>query len=92
MRIKIQTPFSRMKYKGLILKNEVFKRPFKVALRCWWQWDVLPWFKKTDYIPYPNGTKDYFYRWQKYIGKHSNYIYGSYDGVNTKRFYSFNKK
>jgi hypothetical protein len=46
------------------------KRPIIIALECWWQFEVLPWFSKKhvwngDRKTYINGKPTlYYYRWQ----------------------------
>lgn len=41
-----------------------YKRSLRLALLCWYEWEVLPYFKKLDYIII-NGEKNYpLYRWQ----------------------------
>lgn len=58
--LRVRTPFGRMKYQGT---GGICTRPFRVALRCWWSWDVLPWFTKANY-KLVDGEKHYKYRWQ----------------------------
>lgn len=57
--MQIKTPLSRIKYGA---KKE-YTRPFKIAIQCWWEWDVLPWFIKSDYN-YSAPDKKH-YRWER---------------------------
>lgn len=53
-----------MKYKAFI-GNEIYHRPFRLAVRFWLEYDVLPWFQKLDYC---NGQPPH-YRWKKLFNK-----------------------
>lgn len=58
----IKTPLSRRYYKGI--GNQTHKRTWKTAVKCWWRFDVLPWFRKMDYRH--DKPERPYYRWQKY--------------------------
>lgn len=59
---KLKTPLDRRKYR--VMSKSWSTRSWKIAIKCWWKWDVLPWFKKLDYFHGPDGNHKYHYRWQ----------------------------
>lgn len=63
--MRIRTPLSRIRYK--VLTNKWSYRWPKMAIKLWWKWDVLPWFKKIDY-KYGHEDKP-FYRWERFFRK-----------------------
>lgn len=63
--MKIKTPFHRIKYR--VMSKTWSYRSFPVACKLWWEWDVLPWFKKLDYKH--NEPNKPYYRWEKYLWK-----------------------
>lgn len=47
-------------------KDKEFKRPINFAWICFWDYKVLPHFKKLDYISQKGGEKLYHYRWYRW--------------------------
>lgn len=41
-----------------------------MAIKCWWDWDVMPWFKKLDYAE-KKGVKYKYYRFARPFVKNS---------------------
>ncbi len=63
--MKIKTPFHRIRYR--VLQKSWSYRSLAMAFKVWWEWDVLPWFKKIDYLwEFPERP---FYRWERWTNK-----------------------
>jgi hypothetical protein len=56
-------PFSKLRYGN---KNQ-YKRELKVALKCWWGWEVMPHFKRLDRIVLLDGYTLRVYRWETWL-------------------------
>lgn len=64
--------------------NSTYTRPFSMLPRLIWEWSIIPWFQRKDYlIGKVEGTdvayRIYVFRWEKYISPTIKKLSNSYD-------------
>lgn len=61
--INLLNPFSKVKYGN----KKQYRRPLLLALSLWWKWEVIPLFKRQDFIVLNADYVLYVYRWERWF-------------------------